>query len=107
MSVYFGFPIVIAAVIIAQTADATVPSANWWQPIVQTGALGCMLIWFMVINKKDMSANTRAMNILSRSINALIIHSKHQDEALKEMATELKAEAEEELKANAAKTITG
>lgn len=97
MSIHLGGIPVLAVALVAEAAAAQIPEP-WWQSIAQTGALGGMLLWFMFIQTRQQRQTIDAVNLLSRAISALIMHSKHQDAALNDLATEINKEAEEALK---------
>lgn len=57
----------IALLLIADAASSVAPAA-WWQPLVQAGGLGAMLLWFMLRVEKRMDTQAKADHHLARAV---------------------------------------
>ncbi len=84
-------------------AAASVAQEPWWQAIMQTGAIGAVLVWFMFMGVKVLRENTRALNLHTLATACAVLALKHSDQAISELATKIKQEVEDELR-NASKT---
>jgi hypothetical protein len=62
------YPILPAALFVVADAVAAANPAEWWQPLIQTGAIGGVLLWFMLRVEKRLDAQTRASNRLARAV---------------------------------------
>ncbi len=96
----------IQGLILAQLSGTEPSVQNWWQPIVQTGALGGMLLWLMFRVEKILNRIIDATNLASYTTSTAILDTKHKDEAITELAAKLQAQAHEALQ-NASKTPPG
>lgn len=62
-------PVPLAAVILAVNAPVSAGPETWWQPLVQVGAVGAVLIWFMLRAEKRMEEQARSNRQLAKSID--------------------------------------
>src|SRR5678816_1777656 len=74
-------------------ADAAA-SPNWWQPIVNTGAIGAVLLWFMFRSEKKTNEQTQAINNQVLMTAATILALKHGDSTIAELAARCKEQAD-------------
>lgn len=73
------------------TADGT-PAAAWWAPLVNTGAIGCVLIWFMFRNEPRLRNIEAAIDRASRTSLVLVMSVKGISREAQEMAQSLVTE---------------
>ncbi len=90
-------PIVVAVALIAEATVSQVPEP-WWQSIIQTGAIGGVLLYFMFWGRQLLRDNTRAVNLQAATIQALILHCKHQDAAISELTAEIQKQTDDEIR---------
>ncbi len=78
------------ATVLAQTPVAT----NWWEPLVASGPIGVVLLWFMLRSEKKTNEQTAAINNMVVMIGAAILSQKHADAAISELTLRCKEQAE-------------
>ncbi len=61
------YPVFPLTVFLAAEAVA-VHTVEWWQPLIQTGAIGGVLLWFMLRVEKRLDSQTKASNRLARAV---------------------------------------
>jgi len=94
--------------LIADAAVIGAPTGEWWQPLVQAGALGVILLWFMLRVERKLEDNTRANLTVARAIErnnkslmVVILAVKSLDKsAIHDLARQLIAEADQETEQN-------
>jgi len=88
----------IAPVIVAQAA---VTQNEWWQPLLNAGALGAITAWFMWRAEKKLDEQTRAqremalaLNLNAKSNMIIVLSLKNLDANIGSLAQQLKDEIE-------------
>ena len=69
-------------------------SPNWWEPLVSSGPLGVVLLWFMLRSEKKTGAQTEAINNMVLMLAAVILALKHADAAIVELTARCKEQAD-------------
>lgn len=69
-------------------------AANWWEPLVASGPIGVVLLWFMLRSEKRTNEQTSAINNLVVMVADTILELKHGDAAIGELARRCKEQAE-------------
>ena len=84
---------IIATMALLAQATAVPAPAEWWAPLANAGAMGCVLAWFMwQFSKKDderIAAQrdlTKALNSNTQGMMIVVLALKNLDENIKEMA---------------------
>lgn len=75
--------------IVAEAASPGEASAAWWAPLVNTGAIGCVLIWFMLRAEPRFRAIEASIDRVSRVLSLAIIAMRSCDAVVKEQAEEI------------------
>lgn len=98
MIAHFKLPLLAGGIVAALfVAIADNAPESWWQSIVQTGAIGGVLVWFMYWGQRILRENTRALNLNTLSTACAVLALEHIDEATRALAAKIKADAESEL----------
>ena len=69
-------------------------STNWWEPLVATGPIGVVLLWFMLRSEKKTNEQTQAINNQVLMTAATILKLRHQDETIADLVTRCKEQAD-------------
>src|SRR4026207_1191299 len=75
-------------------AQATNVSANWWEPLVASGPIGVVLLWFMLRSEKKTNEQTASINNQVLMTAAVMLALKHLDEAVSALAARCKEQAD-------------
>ncbi len=93
------------AILLAESA--TQGGLEWWQPLVNTGAIGAVLIWFMLRGEKKLDEQARsqkeiakALNINTRSNMIIVLSLKNLDENVMSLAGQIAQEVEHNERSN-------
>lgn len=84
----------VFAAAISAVVDTTTAPAAWWAPLVNTGAIGAILVWFMVRMEPRMKALEMAQDRSTRADLLRLVASAHVSPELKEEATSILREIE-------------
>lgn len=84
-----GFAI-YAAALLAETQI----SPNWWEPLVASGPIGVVLLWFMLRSEKKTNEQTQATNNSVIMTAAVMLALKHLDASVADLAARCKEQAE-------------
>ncbi len=91
-------------IVIAEAAAA--PAEDWWKALLNTGAIGVMLLWLMFRVEKLLKENTKALHLNTVATTIVVLDSKHKDTALCDLAAKCREQAEAALR-DESKTVIG
>lgn len=67
-------------------------SVTWWAPLINTGAIGIVLGWFMIRMEPRMRAIEASIDTVSRALMLSVLSMKFGDRGLQEQAQAIIAE---------------
>lgn len=91
-------PNVCAAIYFAALLAETHIAPNWWEPLVASGPIGVVLLWFMLRSEKKTNEQTQAINNQVLMTAATILQLKHGDASVAELAARCKEQADRLMK---------
>ena len=84
---------IITAAIFAQATAAPIPTGEWYAPLLNAGAMGVVLLFFMWQFSKKEDERIQAQRDLTKALNSntqgmmiVVLALKNLDENIKEMA---------------------
>lgn len=90
---------ILAPVILAMVLADVVPpgiapdgSVTWWAPLINTGAIGIVLGWFMLRMEPRMRAIEASIDTVSRALMLSVLSMKACDKGLQEQAQAIVSE---------------
>lgn len=87
-------PNVCVAIYFSALFAETSVSTNWWEPLVASGPIGVVLLWFMLRSEKKTNEQTQAINNQVLMTAATILELKHGDSTIAELAARCKEQAD-------------
>jgi hypothetical protein len=87
-------PNVCLAIYISTLLAESQISANWWEPLVASGPIGVVLLWFMLRSEKKTNEQTNSINNQVLMTAATILALKHGDSTIAELAARCKEQAD-------------
>lgn len=90
----YTFTGILTTWVIASAATA----ANWWEPLVASGPIGVVLLWFMLRSEKRAAEQTAAINNMTMMVADTILALKHGDDSIAELAQRCREQADKLIK---------
>lgn len=80
---------VLLSIFLLGTEAAATEAQNWWAPLLNTGPIGAILVWFMLRNEPRLRAIEASIDRIARALMIVVTAMKMLDKALVDEAQQI------------------